>query len=74
MQSARQIWPSKYHFIIAAISKYHFNIQVYLSWNIPDCAPGCPQSWIKDGYCDKACNVSECGYDAGDCDGKSARL
>lgn len=45
-------------------------MQVYLSWSIPDCAPGCPQTWIKDGYCDKACNVSECGWDAGDCAGE----
>jgi hypothetical protein len=44
-------------------------IQVYLTWPVPNCNEGCPSSWIKDGYCDKACNVSECEWDAGDCDG-----
>ena len=48
----------------------YYITQVYLSWSIPDCAPGCPQSWIKDGYCDRACNVSDCGWDAGDCAGQ----
>ena len=43
--------------------------QVYLSWPVPNCQDGCPQSWIKDGYCDKACNNSECEWDGGDCSG-----
>ena len=32
-----------------------------------ECAPGCPISWIADGYCDDVCNVAECAYDGGDC-------
>jgi len=32
-----------------------------------ECAPGCPDSWIGDGYCDAVCNVLECTYDGGDC-------
>ncbi len=27
----------------------------------------CPPTWLGDGYCDKACNVSECDFDEGDC-------
>lgn len=36
---------------------------------MPNCAEGCPGSWIKDGYCDKACNNSACDWDGGDCSG-----
>ena len=39
----------------------------YLSWEVPKCAPGCSDSWIGDGYCDKACNVSACEFDYPDC-------
>ena len=28
---------------------------------------GCPNNWLKDGYCDSACNNIECDWDAGDC-------
>lgn len=45
-------------------------LQVYLTWPVPNCAEGCPGSWIKDGYCDKACNNSACDWDGGDCLGK----
>lgn len=37
---------------------------------MPNCAEGCPGSWIKDGYCDKACNNSACDWDGGDCSGE----
>ncbi|XP_056223911.1 N-acetylglucosamine-1-phosphotransferase subunits alpha/beta isoform X2 [Seriola aureovittata] len=43
--------------------------KVYLTWPVPNCAEGCPGSWIKDGYCDKACNNSACDWDGGDCSG-----
>ncbi|XP_077702182.1 N-acetylglucosamine-1-phosphotransferase subunits alpha/beta isoform X5 [Canis aureus] len=43
--------------------------QVYLTWPVPNCAEGCPGSWVKDGYCDKACNNSACDWDGGDCSG-----
>lgn len=41
--------------------------KVYLTWPVPDCAPGCPPNWISDGFCDKSCNVSSCEWDGGDC-------
>ena len=48
--------------------------KIYLSWAVPNCNEGCPASWINDKYCDKACNVSLCDYDGGDClEGSNAR-
>jgi hypothetical protein len=41
--------------------------RVYQAWDVPKCAPGCSDSWIGDGYCDKACNVSSCNFDFPDC-------
>lgn len=46
---------------------------MYLTWPVPNCAEGCPGSWIKDGYCDKACNNSACDWDGGDCLGKKSQ-
>ena len=46
--------------------------QIYLAWPVPDCNDGCPSSWIGDGYCDQACNVTACGFDGGDCANASA--
>lgn len=43
--------------------------KLYLTWPVPNCNDGCPANWISDKYCDKACNVSECDYDGGDCIG-----
>ena len=31
------------------------------------CATGCSDNWLGDKYCDRACNVVECGFDGGDC-------
>ncbi|XP_062515613.1 N-acetylglucosamine-1-phosphotransferase subunits alpha/beta-like [Corticium candelabrum] len=31
------------------------------------CNTGCADSWMGDRYCDSACNVFDCGFDAGDC-------
>lgn len=39
----------------------------HLAWQLPGCNQNCPNSWIRDGYCDKACNTTECEYDGGDC-------
>jgi len=33
-----------------------------------ECHPGCPDIWIGDKWCDKACLVEACGFDHGDCD------
>ncbi|XP_033105239.1 N-acetylglucosamine-1-phosphotransferase subunits alpha/beta-like isoform X2 [Anneissia japonica] len=46
--------------------------KVYLTWPVPNCAEGCPSSWIRDNYCDKSCNNSECDWDGGDCKGVHA--
>ena len=27
--------------------------KIYLSWSVPDCAVGCQDIWLGDGYCDK---------------------
>mmetsp|Transcript_34187 Transcript_34187/g.88262 ORF Transcript_34187/g.88262 Transcript_34187/m.88262 type:complete len:1149 (-) Transcript_34187:393-3839(-) len=40
---------------------------VYLSWAVPNCADGCVDSWIGDGFCDARCNTSSCDWDGGDC-------
>ena len=37
------------------------------AWDVPKCSPGCVDSWIGDGFCDKACNVSACNFDFPDC-------
>uniref|UniRef100_A0A4W3IFI5 N-acetylglucosamine-1-phosphotransferase subunits alpha/beta n=1 Tax=Callorhinchus milii TaxID=7868 RepID=A0A4W3IFI5_CALMI len=56
----KEVWPDDFY--------THSNGQkVYLTWPVPNCADGCPGSWIKDGYCDKACNNSACDWDGGDC-------
>jgi UDP-N-acetylglucosamine-lysosomal-enzyme len=41
--------------------------KIHLAWALPGCNPNCPNNWIRDGYCDKACNTTECEYDGGDC-------
>ncbi|XP_074660402.1 N-acetylglucosamine-1-phosphotransferase subunits alpha/beta-like [Tubulanus polymorphus] len=41
--------------------------KVYLTWPVPNCHDGCPANWIRDGYCDKSCNTSDCDWDGGDC-------
>ena len=41
--------------------------RLYMAWDVPKCAPGCSDTWIGDGYCDKACNVSACNFDYPDC-------
>ena len=41
--------------------------KIYLTYAVPPCEPGCPSNWIKDGFCDKACNTSSCQWDGGDC-------
>ena len=33
----------------------------------PPCQRGCADNWLADRYCDAACNVAACGFDAGDC-------
>ncbi|KAF0979544.1 hypothetical protein FDP41_001408 [Naegleria fowleri] len=37
------------------------------------CSASCPDSWIGDRFCDRPCNVKECGFDAGDCDFKELK-
>lgn len=60
--------------ICQSLSQTVMLFQVYLTWPVPNCAEGCPGSWIKDGYCDKACNNTACDWDGGDCIGKTVML
>ena len=46
---------------MAGVQKFHF------AWDVPKCAPGCSDTWIGDGFCDRACNVSACNFDYPDC-------
>lgn len=48
--------------------------KVYLAWDIPDCAAGCSDAWIGDGWCDISCNITACNFDGGDCAGKPPSL
>lgn len=55
-----EVWPDDFY--------THANGQkVYLSWNVPQCSSGCPDTWVGDGYCDQACNITDCLFDGGDC-------
>ncbi|XP_076320133.1 N-acetylglucosamine-1-phosphotransferase subunits alpha/beta-like isoform X2 [Tachypleus tridentatus] len=56
----KEVWPEDFY-------THSKGQKVYLTWPVPDCADGCPVSWIKDGYCDRACNNSACSWDGGDC-------
>ncbi|XP_077401631.1 N-acetylglucosamine-1-phosphotransferase subunits alpha/beta isoform X1 [Vanacampus margaritifer] len=58
----KDVWPDDFY-------SHSKGQKVYLTWPIPNCAEGCQGSWIKDGYCDKACNNSACDWDGGDCTG-----
>ncbi|PIK39204.1 putative N-acetylglucosamine-1-phosphotransferase subunits alpha/beta-like [Apostichopus japonicus] len=61
----KDVWPDDFY-------THAGGQKVYLTWPVPNCAEGCPSSWIKDNYCDKACNTSECDWDGGDCTGVDA--
>ncbi|XP_029969140.1 N-acetylglucosamine-1-phosphotransferase subunits alpha/beta isoform X1 [Salarias fasciatus] len=61
----KDVWPDDFY-------SHSKGQKVYLTWPVPNCAEGCPGSWIKDGYCDKACNNSACDWDGGDCLGAAA--
>ncbi|XP_015338340.1 N-acetylglucosamine-1-phosphotransferase subunits alpha/beta isoform X1 [Marmota marmota marmota] len=60
----KDVWPDDFY-------SHSKGQKVYLTWPVPNCAEGCPGSWIKDGYCDKACNNSACDWDGGDCTGNN---
>ncbi|XP_070199901.1 N-acetylglucosamine-1-phosphotransferase subunits alpha/beta-like [Littorina saxatilis] len=57
-----EVWPDDFF-------SYATGQKLYLTWPVPSCNEGCPSNWIRDGYCDKACNSSECEWDGGDCTG-----
>ncbi|XP_075546750.1 N-acetylglucosamine-1-phosphate transferase subunits alpha and beta isoform X2 [Dermacentor variabilis] len=61
----KEVWPEDFYTHAAGY-------KVRLAWPVPDCAMGCPTSWVKDGYCDKPCNNSKCEWDGGDCLGAAA--
>lgn len=54
------VWPDDFY-------SHSTGQKLYLTWPVPSCNEGCPSNWIRDGYCDKACNTSECEWDGGDC-------
>ncbi len=60
----KPVWPDDFY-------THSRGQKVYLTWPVPNCAEGCPPSWIRDNYCDTACNNSECDWDGGDCAGKT---
>lgn len=41
--------------------------KTYLAWEIPQCDTHCIETFLQNGRCDKACNVSACDFDMGDC-------
>lgn len=61
----QEVWPDDFY-------THTGGQKAWLAWNVPDCAPGCPDSWQGDGYCDASCNVTECNFDAGDCENVTA--
>ena len=61
------VWPEDFY-------SEHHGYRVRLSWPLPDCNLGCPNNWLADGFCDKACNVSECLFDGGDCLGPNPKM
>jgi UDP-N-acetylglucosamine-lysosomal-enzyme len=58
----RDVWPDDF---ISPSGRQ----KIYLTYPVPNCREGCPSSWIADGYCDRACNNSQCEWDGGDCVG-----
>uniref|UniRef100_UPI00358E14A2 N-acetylglucosamine-1-phosphotransferase subunits alpha/beta isoform X2 n=1 Tax=Myxine glutinosa TaxID=7769 RepID=UPI00358E14A2 len=64
---ARDVWPEDFY-------THSRGQKVYLSWPVPNCAEGCPPSWVHDGYCDHACNLSICDWDGGDCSENRTRF
>jgi len=52
----------------------HGGQKVFLSWPVPNCNDGCPNNWIGDGFCDVACNVTMCEFDAGDCNNSTGQM
>ncbi|KAG7496557.1 N-acetylglucosamine-1-phosphotransferase subunits alpha/beta [Solea senegalensis] len=63
----KDVWPDDFY-------SHSKGQKVYLTWPVPNCAEGCPGSWIKDGYCDKTCNNSACDWDGGDCVAGNSRF
>jgi hypothetical protein len=39
-----------------------------------ECAQGCDFRWVKDSFCDDACNVKSCRYDGGDCKAEGSAI
>lgn len=62
-----EVWPDDFF-------SYATGQKLYLTWPVPSCNEGCPSNWIRDGYCDKACNSSECEWDGGDCTGANGQV
>ncbi|KAF2077558.1 hypothetical protein CYY_001176 [Polysphondylium violaceum] len=63
----REIFPDDFY-------TQHGGQKVFLSWPVPNCNDGCPNNWIGDGFCDQACNVTMCEFDAGDCNNSTGQM
>ncbi len=57
---ANEVWPVDFYSSARGQN-------VYLSWPVPPCVDACPDNWLGDGFCDAACNIAACSFDAGDC-------
>ena len=62
-----EVWPEDFY-------TRQEGFKVYMNWPVPDCSPNCPSSWVKDGYCDAACNTTQCQFDGGDCIGPDVKM
>ena len=60
------VWPDDFHTVSGGQ-------KIFFAWPVPNCAEGCLTNWLGDGFCDQACNVSECDYDNGDCLGNNSQ-
>jgi hypothetical protein len=38
----KEIWPDDFY-------TEHLGQKIYFGWPLPDCSPGCPNSWVNDG-------------------------
>lgn len=63
----KPVWPEDFY-------SHQAGSTVFLTWSLPDCAPGCPSSWLQDGYCDQMCNSTQCMWDGGDCLGENPKI
>lgn len=72
--SKRFLYSNDDFFFLSTVSPNDFltyggKFKIYFHGSVPPCAKGCQSEWIGNGRCDRACNVTECNFDGGDCVG-----